>query len=83
MTVLDLLQNRYGNTQQIIAANMNAPVKMSSIDNEDLNWRLRTFFDDATSHVRSLINLGVESWTYRSLLCPIILEKLPNKLSFN
>ena len=55
---------------------MNALVKMSSVDNEDLNG-LRKFFDDVTSHMRSL---GVESQTYESLLCPIILEKLPNKL---
>ena len=41
---------------------------------------MRKFFDDVTSHVRSLVNLGVESRTYGSLLCPIILEKLPNEL---
>ena len=29
---LELLENRYGNTQQIIAAHMNAPVKMSSVN---------------------------------------------------
>ena len=57
---LELLQNRYGNTQQIIAAHMNALVKMSSANYEDLSG-LRKFFDDVTSHVRSLVNLGVES----------------------
>ena len=52
---------------------------MSSVNNEELSG-LRNFFDDVTSHVRSLVNLGVESRTYGSLLCPIILEKLPNEL---
>ena len=52
---------------------------MSSVDNKDLGG-LRKFFDEVTSHVRSLVNLGVESWTYGSLLCPIIIEKLPNEL---
>ena len=75
---MELLQNRYGNTQQIIAAHMNALVKMSSVDNEDLSG-LRKFFDEVTSHVRSLVNLGVESRTYGSLLCPIILEEVPNE----
>ena len=58
---------------------MIALVKMSSVNNEDLSG-LRKFFDDVTSHVRSLVNLGVERRTYGSLLCPIILEKLPNEL---
>ena len=76
---LELLQNRYGNTQQIIAAHMNTLVKISSVDNEELSG-LRKFFDDVTSRVKNLVNLGVESRTYGSLLCPIILEKLPNEL---
>ena len=37
-----LLQNRYGNTQQIIATQMNALIKMSSVDDEDLSG-LRKF----------------------------------------
>ena len=76
---LQLLQNRYGNTQQIIAAHMNALVKMSSVYNDNLSG-LRKISDDIISHGRSLVNLGVESQTYGSLLCPVILEKLPNEL---
>ena len=73
------LQNRYGNTQQIIAAHMNALVIMITVNNKGLSG-LRKFFDDVTSHLRSLVNLGVESGTYGPLLCSIILEKLPNEL---
>ena len=58
--------------------NMKAQVKMSSVDNEDLSG-LKKFFD-ITSQVRRLLDLGVESRTYESLLCPIILKKLPNEL---
>ena len=76
---LELLQNRYGNMQQIMAAHINALVKMSSVDIEDLSG-FRKFFDDVISHVRSMVNLGVESRTCRLLLCPIIPEKLPNEL---
>ena len=74
-----LLQNRYGNTQQIIATQMNALIKMSSVDDEDLSG-LRKFFDNVISHGRSLVNLGAESLTYGSSLCPVILEKLRNEL---
>ena len=77
--VLEILQNRYGNTQQIIAAHINALVKMSSVNNEWLRW-LRKFFDDVTSRVKSLVKLGVESRTHGLLLCPIILETLPQEL---
>ena len=65
--------------QQIITAHMNALVKMSSGNNKALIG-LRKFFDDVTSHVRSLVNVGVESRTHGSLLCPITLEKLLNEL---
>ena len=54
-------------------------VKISSVDNEDLSG-LRKFFNDVTSHMRSLADLGVESRTYRSLLCSTILAKLANEL---
>ena len=56
---------------------MSALIKMSSVDDEDLSG-LRKFFD-VTSHVRSLVNLGAESLTYGSSLCPVILEKLRNE----
>ena len=74
-----LLKNRYGNTQQIIPAHMNALVKMSSVDNEDLSG-LTKFFDYVTSHVRTLVTITVENRNYGSLLSPVILEKLPNEL---
>ena len=60
--------------QQMIAAHMNALFKMSSVDN------VRNCFNDVTPHVRSLVNLEVESRSYGSLLCSIVLEKLLNEL---
>ena len=64
--------------KQIIAAHMNAPVKMSCVETGHLSG-LRKIFDDVTSHMRSLVNFGVESQIYGSLLSPIILEKLLNE----
>lgn len=58
---------------------MNAPVKMSSADKDDSNG-LMNFSDDVTSQMRSLVNPGVESRTYGSILCRIILEKVSNEL---
>lgn len=58
---------------------MKAPVKMSSADKDDLNG-LMNFSDDVTSQTRRLVTLGAENRTYGSILCRIILEKVPNEL---
>ena len=41
---------------------------------------LHRLFDSISSHVRSLQSLGVEPNSYGSLLCPILLTKLPAEL---
>ena len=76
---LELLKNRYGNTQQIIFSHMNTLVKLKPVINKDLN-KLRKFYDQVNSPVRSLVNLGVKSSTYEALLCPVILEKVPSEI---
>ena len=48
---LELLQNRYGNTQQIIAAQMNVLAKTSSVDNENLVVE-EVFGQFLTSHMK-------------------------------
>ena len=73
---LDLLKNRYENKQQIISVHINTLVKLKPVINKDLN-ELQKFYDQFNSHVRSLVNLAVESSTYGSLLCSFILEKFP------
>ena len=41
---------------------------------------LRCLFDNVSFHVRSLQSLGVEPNCYSSLLCPVLLTKLPAEL---
>ena len=41
---------------------------------------LRCLFDNVSPHVGSLQSLGVEPNSYGSLLCPVLLTKLPAKL---
>ena len=41
---------------------------------------LHRLFDNVSSHVRGLQSLGVEPQSYGSLLCPVLLTKLPAEL---
>ena len=41
---------------------------------------LRCLFDNVSSHIRSLQSLGVDPGSYGSLLCPVLLTKLPAEL---
>ena len=41
---------------------------------------LRSLFDQVSSNLRSLKSLGVRSEAYGSLLCPVLIRKLPPEL---
>lgn len=53
-----------------------APVKKSS----DVN-ALRRLYDECEIQIRSLESLGVVSETYGSLLCPILLQMIPDDIA--
>jgi hypothetical protein len=54
------------------------PVKKSS----DLN-ALRQLYDEWEIQIRSLESLGVVSETYGSLLCPILLQMIPEDIALD
>ena len=41
---------------------------------------MRKLLDSVNSHIRSLQSLGVEPDSYSSLLCPVLVNKLPSDL---
>ena len=41
---------------------------------------MRKLFDYVSSHIRSLGSLGVKSDSYGSILCPVLLNKIPPEL---
>ena len=78
-SAVDLLQHRFGRTQQVITAHMDELLKIAGC-NSDRSSSLRFVFDKINIHVRGLASLGVASEQYGSLLIPIIMSKLPNEV---
>ena len=76
---MEILRNRFGNTQTIITAHMNALLKLENVPNDDL-FGLRKFYDEVETNVRSLSNLGVKTESYSALLVSLVMEKLPQEL---
>lgn len=77
---LDILKERYGNRQLIVASHMNRILKLERVASCKSIKPLRSLYDEIESHVRSLFSVGVRSEEYGPLLIPIIVEKLPDEI---
>ena len=75
---MTLLKERYGDTQKLTDAHMQALVELKS-PNHTLN-SLQLFYDSIESHIRSLQSLGTPPEMYESMLVPTILTKLPAEI---
>jgi hypothetical protein len=74
---IDILKQRYGNTQVVISAHMDEMLKLPDCSIGKVR-DLRRVYDKI--NVRGLEALGVKSEQYGSLLIPIIMSKLPPEL---
>ena len=74
---IDILQERFGKTQQIIAAHMDELLKITACDGYK-SKQLRFVYDKVSVNVRALEALQIHSDQYGSLLIPVIMSKLPN-----
>ena len=72
---LDLLCERFENTQVIITTHMNELLKIKYVKSDKDVAGLRQFYDTLEVHVRSLLSLNVDSQSYGTLLSPIIMER--------
>ena len=72
-TAIEILQERFGKTQQIIAAHIPACP-------ESRTGQLRFVFDKISVHVRVLASLGIAAEQCGSLLIPVIMTKLPSEI---
>ena len=73
---LKLLDERFGNTQQIISMHMDDLLQLPTCS-ETKPAELRLILDKVSVNVRGLKSLGVKSEQYGSFLIPIIMSKLP------
>ena len=78
-SAIEILKNRFGRTQQVIAAHMDQILQISACS-ENRTGQLRYVFDQISVHVRGLDSLGVSADQYGSLLIPIIMSKLPSEI---
>jgi len=78
-SAVEILQQRFGRTQQIISAHMDDILKIPP-STSDQPSSLRFVNDKISVHVRGLKDLGVSSEQYGSLLIPIVMSKLPNDI---
>lgn len=76
---IEILHERFGKPQQIIAAHMDELLKVP-VTSGDKTSSLRFLYDKISVHVRGLSSLGVSAKQYGSLLIPIIMSKLPSNI---
>ena len=76
---VDILKQRYGNTQVVISAHMDEMLKLPDCSSGKVH-DLRKVYDKINVNVRGLEALGVKSEQYGSLLIPVIMSKLPTEL---
>jgi len=76
-----LLRDRYGQSQRIINAHVQALLDLPRPENRLTS--LQFFHDTITSHVRCLQSLGKSPKSLETLLVPMILAKLPEETKKN
>ena len=75
-TAVEILQTRFGKTQQIISAHMDDLLKLP-VCTEDKSSQLRLIYDRVFANVRGLESLDINATQYGSFLIPVIMLKLP------
>ena len=62
---------------------MDALLKVGAVTSCHEVKALRRLYDLVSSHIRSLKSLGVKSDSYGTLLCPVLLSRLPSEMQLN
>ena len=76
-----VLQDRFGQTDQLIDAHMQCLLDLPKPSNNVCS--LRSFHDAVESHTCGLSSLGKPGDTYGDMLVTVIREKLPNDIKIN
>lgn len=82
-TAVELLHDRYGNKQMIISLHMDTMLKIPRVVSALDIKLVRMVYDKIEITVRSLQALGIKSEMYGSLLIPVIMDKIPGRVSID
>jgi hypothetical protein len=77
---IETLKKRFGCKQLIVNKHMDALLQVEAVTSSQNTRALRKLLDGVNSHIHSLQSLGVEQDSYSSLLCPVLVGKLPSDL---
>ena len=77
---IETLKKRFGCKQLIVNKHMDGLLHLESVTSSQNTRALRKLLDCVKSHIHSLQSLGVEPDSYSSLLCPVLVNKLPSEL---
>ena len=78
---VELLQNRFGRKDILVSAHMSKLLNLSPVKRSSDVAALRHLYDECEIQIRSLESLGVHSDTYGCLLCPVLLQLIPEDLA--
>lgn len=78
---LDLLKNRFGQTNLLINTHLGSLLNIQSVKNSNDIFGLRKLLDSAETEIRNLESLGIDPKTYANLLTPILLKTIPHELT--
>lgn len=78
---IDLLQKRFGRKDLIINAHMSKLLNLTPVKKSSDVTALRQLYDECEVQTRSLESLGVVSDTYGGMLCPILLQMMPDDMA--
>lgn len=80
---IEILHRRFGSKERIVARHMEVLLGLEGVSSEHKLIPLRRLYDKVEANVRSLKSLGVEAKAYGSMLCPVLVWKLPPEIRLN
>ena len=79
-TAVEHLQKRFGKQEMIEQAHINNLMRLQPVFNERAVSRLRNLHDEIETHHRGLEALGVNTFSYSSIVVPAVLQKIPESI---
>lgn len=78
---IEILQKRFGRKDIVISAHMSKLLNLTPVRKSSDVTALRNLYDECEIQIRSLESLGVHSDTYGCLLCPVLMQLLPEDIA--